>query len=260
MMSQTTLLAGTALLFQWQLQILLLAFSTERRVRYDNVPSLTPKTTIQLQYLLNLERTNQNCLAEWIYFFRLDQEGVERILGWGYERAFLESSPFGLNPRPDRRNFDAKVLLLTILYWLGHGLDIRVVAIFSGIPSSCLSDWLWWGLKLLQDVLESHSECLPSWPTADGIRSYASCIRRKYSSLVGIWGSIDGTRFEIQRSGDNDDQNRYYNREYFILIQCSNIPDMHGCIASIICLSVLPMGGFVDVLSIIMGAPTTRPF
>jgi len=74
-----------------------------------------------------------------------------------------------------------------------------------------LALFLLYSLKLLYKVLKEEPSTRIEIPSEEQMREYQEVISSQFSVLNGTWCVVDGLKIPIQKSGDEETKNEYYN-------------------------------------------------
>jgi hypothetical protein len=74
-----------------------------------------------------------------------------------------------------------------------------------------LSTFLKFGIRLLFRVLKNEEHAQVKVPEVDDIAAYKAIIQDNFPDLSGVWCVMDGLKIPIQKAGDEETQNAYYN-------------------------------------------------
>jgi len=80
-----------------------------------------------------------------------------------------------------------------------------------GATHSILALFLRCSIKLLYKVLKEEPSSRVEIPSVDEIRDYQEVVSSHFPVLNGTWCVVDGLKIPIQKSGDEEIQNAYYN-------------------------------------------------
>jgi hypothetical protein len=80
-----------------------------------------------------------------------------------------------------------------------------------GASHSVLALFLHYSIKLLYKVLKEEPSARIDIPSVEEIRGYQEVISRHFPLLNGTWCVVDGLKIPIQKSGDEEIQNAFYN-------------------------------------------------
>jgi len=80
-----------------------------------------------------------------------------------------------------------------------------------GATHSVLVVFLKYSMRLLYKVLMQEDGAKVCIPSPEKIQEYQSVIRLNYPALDGAWCVMDGLKLLVQSSGDDTEQNAYYN-------------------------------------------------
>ena len=109
------------------------------------------------------------------------------------------------------RSLDAAACLgLALGYTRTKGSLFSVQMVF-GVTHSVLSAFLRYSIKLLYKVLKEEPSARVVIPSDEEIREYQENISSNFPVLDGTWCVVDGLKIKIQKSGDEEIQNAYYN-------------------------------------------------
>jgi len=74
-----------------------------------------------------------------------------------------------------------------------------------------LSLFLRFGRWILYNILKNDPYSVVRLPTANQIREYQQAIGNKYHRLRDVWAVMDGCKLDIQASGIDQEQCKFYN-------------------------------------------------
>jgi hypothetical protein len=80
-----------------------------------------------------------------------------------------------------------------------------------GATHSVLALFLRYSIKLLYKVLKEENSARIELPSNEQIREYQEVVSTHFPVLNGAWCIVDGLKIPIQKSGDEEIQNAYYN-------------------------------------------------
>jgi hypothetical protein len=86
-----------------------------------------------------------------------------------------------------------------------------LLQIVFGATHSVLALFLRYSIKLLYKVLKEEPSARIEIPSEEEIREYQEVISSNFPVLDGTWCVVDGLKTKIQKSGDEEIQNAYYN-------------------------------------------------
>jgi hypothetical protein len=91
---------------------------------------------------------------------------------------------------------------------------MRELYLLFCLTSTTFSVWLNFTIEVLHSLLRTMNTAAVRLPTVTERESYAANINKKYPTLIGVWGFIDGLNLSIGSDGDANIQNAYYNGWY----------------------------------------------
>jgi hypothetical protein len=80
-----------------------------------------------------------------------------------------------------------------------------------GATHLVLALFLRYSIKVLYKVLKEEPSARVEIPSEEEIREYQEVISSNLPVLDGTWCVIDGLKIKVQKSGDEEIQNAYYN-------------------------------------------------
>ena len=101
--------------------------------------------------------------------------------------------------------------LALALAWTRTRGSYAVLQLIFGLTASHLSLWLRFGRRILVRILRDDPLAKVIKPTQDEIRQFEKAILSKYPALKRCWGAMDGLKLRLERAGDDDTQNNFYN-------------------------------------------------
>ena len=126
--------------------------------------------------------------------------------------------PSGCNIQRVRRMRKGRKRLISPILCLGLILvytrtqgAMKSLQMLFGLTASKLSLWLRYGRRILLYVLNRIPESKITMPTVQEAHYLSQFIQRKYPSLSGAWGVMDGLKIPVQEPWDDIEQSYYYN-------------------------------------------------
>jgi hypothetical protein len=109
------------------------------------------------------------------------------------------------------RSLDAVVCLGLVLgYTRTKGSRFSLQMVF-GATHSVLALFLRYSIKVLYKALKEEPSARVEIPSEEEIKEYQEVISSNLPVLDGTWCVVDGLKIKIQKSGDEEIQNAYYN-------------------------------------------------
>jgi DDE superfamily endonuclease len=103
---------------------------------------------------------------------------------------------------------DALALYLTWTRTRGSHKSLQLI---FGLTSCPLSMHLRFARRIIVKILRCNPLAEVKMPTSTEAALFASAINDKYPSLRDVWGAMDGLKLYIERSGNEAEQNMFYN-------------------------------------------------
>ena len=110
-----------------------------------------------------------------------------------------------------KRAFTSTMLLGLILAWTRTRGSLKVLQIIFGFTAAPLSRWIRYGRRLLVLALRDQPEAKIQLPSDEEIATFQAVIGRKYRHIPLVWGALDGLKLLLERAGEEDTQNAFYN-------------------------------------------------
>jgi hypothetical protein len=115
----------------------------------------------------------------------------------------------GMPGRP--RSLGAAACLGLVLGYTRTRGSLFSLQMIFGASHSVLTLFLHYSIKLLYKVLKEEPSARIDIPSVEEIRGYQEVISRHFPVLNGTWCVVDGLKIPIQKSGDEEFQNAFYN-------------------------------------------------
>ena len=158
------------------------------------------------------------CERAFMIFTRLDTNGFDRLLptfSHLYETTTMRNLEDGSWFRPlerlAQRELPPHAGLALALRWASSTSTLQELCLFFGILPPTFSRFLPYCLALLQVTLQSDVAGRVAWPNHGEQFVMADMVARKYATLAGCFGTLDGLRLPLQESSDYLSQGNYYN-------------------------------------------------
>ena len=101
--------------------------------------------------------------------------------------------------------------LALVLAWTRTQGSFAALQLIFGFTPGRLSLWLRFGCRMLLRVLSAEPLAIPTMPTDEEVDDFVHCITEKYPALTNCWGAMDGLKIRLQKSGNTQVQNLFYN-------------------------------------------------
>jgi DDE superfamily endonuclease len=137
-----------------------------------------------------------------------------------FEPLFDNNSPYtndGRRIRQHNRNFGGRRLITStqglalVLAWTRTQGSFASLQLIFGFTPGRLSLWLRFGIQMLLRILSGDPLAIPTMPSNDELDDFVSSITAKYPALTNCWGAMDGLKIRLQKSGNAQVQNLFYN-------------------------------------------------
>ena len=89
--------------------------------------------------------------------------------------------------------------------------SLAVLQLIFGFTAGHLSLWMRFGRRLLLRVLREDRNGAVVMPDDDEIDNFIGAIKEKYPALHNCWGAMDGLKLRVERSGNYQIQNMFFN-------------------------------------------------
>jgi hypothetical protein len=109
------------------------------------------------------------------------------------------------------RLLDSVSGLALALAWTRTRGSAMVLQLIFGVTATALSVWLRFARRLIVKVLRYHPSAIVVLPTDGEVQNFTNAIQQKYPSLRNCWGAMDGLKLLLQKSGNDEQQNNFYN-------------------------------------------------
>ena len=110
-----------------------------------------------------------------------------------------------------KRSLDAPSCLGLVLGYTRTRGSLFSLQMIFGATHSVLALFLRYSIKLLYKVLKEEDSARIELPSNEQIREYQEVVSTHFPVLNGAWCVVDGLKIPIQKSGDEEIQNAYYN-------------------------------------------------
>jgi hypothetical protein len=110
-----------------------------------------------------------------------------------------------------KRSLDAPSCLGLVLRYTRTKGSLFSLQMIFGATHSVLALFLRYSIKLLYKVLKEEPSARVEIPSVEEIRGYQDVVSSHFPALNGTWCVVDGLKIPIQKSGDEEIQNAYYN-------------------------------------------------
>jgi DDE superfamily endonuclease len=110
-----------------------------------------------------------------------------------------------------RRLLTSSHCLALVLAWTRTRGSLAVLQIIFGVSASSLSLWLRFGRRMLIKALRDNTHAVVAMPTQEELASFVGAVTAKYPALTNCWGAMDGLKIRLERSGNPQVQNLFYN-------------------------------------------------
>ena len=110
-----------------------------------------------------------------------------------------------------RRLITSHQCLALVLAWMRTRGSLAVLQLIFGFTAGHLSLWMRFGRRLLLRVLREDRNGAVVMPDDDEIDNFIGAIREKYPALHNCWGAMDGLKLRVERSGNYQIQNMFFN-------------------------------------------------
>jgi len=105
--------------------------------------------------------------------------------------------------------------LALYLAWTRTRGKLSILSIIFGIIPSMVSVWVRFSRRVLIKVLKNHPLARVEVPNDQTIEEIVQAVRSKYPELEQhdqyVWAAMDGLKLYLERAGDDDIQNKFYN-------------------------------------------------
>jgi hypothetical protein len=101
--------------------------------------------------------------------------------------------------------------LALALTWTRTRGSATVLQIIFGMTRTALSIWLRFARRIIVKVLQKHPLAMVKLPSDAEIQQFIDSVKQKYSDLDNCWGAMDGLKLLLEKSGNNKQQNNFYN-------------------------------------------------
>jgi DDE superfamily endonuclease len=109
------------------------------------------------------------------------------------------------------RLMNATDALALYLAWTRTRGSHKTLQLIFGLTSCPLSMHLRFARRIIVKILLRHPDAHVKMPTTTEVGLFASAINEKYPSLRDVWGAMDGLKLYIERSGNEREQNMFFN-------------------------------------------------
>jgi hypothetical protein len=111
-----------------------------------------------------------------------------------------------------QRKINAEVCLGLVLVWTTRtqGSLYALQPIF-GLSYSCLTLWLRFGIRILQNIVRKHPLARVKPPSAEEVKKRQLAVALRYPRLADVWGCCDGLNIRFETSGSQQIRRIYYN-------------------------------------------------
>jgi hypothetical protein len=99
-----------------------------------------------------------------------------------------------------------------VLTWTRTRGSTMVLQLIFGMTQSSISDYLTFCTHILIHVLQGRDDAKIKRPTPEKIVEYQQAVYHHHPFLGDVWCTMDGVKLMVECSGDDDKQNRFYNR------------------------------------------------
>jgi len=110
-----------------------------------------------------------------------------------------------------QRKINAEVCLGLVLVWTRTQGSLYALQPIFGLSYSCLTLWLRFGIRILQNILRKHPLARVKPPSAEEVRKMQLAVALRYPRLADVWGCCDGLNIRFETSGSQQIQRIYYN-------------------------------------------------
>jgi hypothetical protein len=152
--------------------------------------------------------------------------------GFNYILGLFRNHEYWQNPKRYGKSIQPeKHLGITLWFMKTSGHQFEIQAVF-GLTKSPVSRYISKGLEILCEILHKDSYSIVKWPNHSQKLLFARMIAQKRPILndSGIWGFVDGFRMPMDKFGDSDEQNAYYNLKYSHNVGNIIVGTPDGCI------------------------------
>ena len=98
-----------------------------------------------------------------------------------------------------------------VLAWTRTRGSNMVLQLIFGLSMTAVSDYLNFCMNILVHVLMDIDEAKVGIPRDETIHEFMGAVRSRHPSLDMCWCTMDGLKLTIECSGDDDEQNMFYN-------------------------------------------------
>ena len=116
-----------------------------------------------------------------------------------------------LNNKGRKRFITAADGLGLVLAWTRTRGSVMVLELIFGLTQTPVSMYLRFSMAILIRVLQRMDDARIKRPTVEQIVKYQDSIRQRHPRLGNVWCTMDGIKLLLECSGDDDEQNQYYN-------------------------------------------------